>query len=183
MTIVDERPVSIELPSSVTLTVTDAPEGIRGDSSNNVQKPITLETGIRCRRRSSSRPAKRSRWTRAPANTWNGRSGFRKKAQNSAICRSAATIKFLASFRQPNWRANFRAAGKILTPPVQVGCDNDAAATQTPVKEAALQFPSFMQAHQHAGGKGVPGSGRSCDVFGGKIQRRLPEILALAGAA
>jgi len=24
----------------------DAPEGIRGDSSNNVQKPVTLETGI-----------------------------------------------------------------------------------------------------------------------------------------
>jgi elongation factor P len=46
VTIVDDKPVSIELPSSVILTVTDAPEGIRGDSSNNVQKPITLETGI-----------------------------------------------------------------------------------------------------------------------------------------
>jgi elongation factor P len=46
VTFVDDKPVSIELPSSVTLTVTDAPEGIRGDSSNNVQKPITLETGI-----------------------------------------------------------------------------------------------------------------------------------------
>src|SRR5579864_3483183 len=28
------------------VTVTFAPEGIRGDSANNVQKPITLETGI-----------------------------------------------------------------------------------------------------------------------------------------
>jgi elongation factor P len=46
VTIVDEKPVSIELPSSVILTVSDAPEGIRGDSSNNVQKPVTLETGI-----------------------------------------------------------------------------------------------------------------------------------------
>ena len=46
VTIVDDKPVSIELPSSVVLTVTDAPEGIRGDSSNNVQKPIILETGI-----------------------------------------------------------------------------------------------------------------------------------------
>jgi elongation factor P len=26
--------------------VADAPEGIRGDSANNVQKPITMETGI-----------------------------------------------------------------------------------------------------------------------------------------
>ena len=34
------------MPSSVVLKVSDAPEGIRGDSANNVQKPITLETGI-----------------------------------------------------------------------------------------------------------------------------------------
>lgn len=46
VTFVDDKAVTIELPSSVVLTVTDAPEGIRGDSSNNVQKPITLETGI-----------------------------------------------------------------------------------------------------------------------------------------
>jgi elongation factor P len=46
MTFVDEKAVSIELPSSVVLTVKDAPEGIRGDSANNVQKPVTMETGI-----------------------------------------------------------------------------------------------------------------------------------------
>jgi elongation factor P len=46
VTFVDEKAVSVELPSSVTLTVSDAPEGIRGDSSNNVQKPAVLETGI-----------------------------------------------------------------------------------------------------------------------------------------
>jgi elongation factor P len=46
MTFVEEKAVSIELPSSVVLTVTDAPEGIRGDSANNVQKPVTMETGI-----------------------------------------------------------------------------------------------------------------------------------------
>jgi elongation factor P len=46
VTFVEEKPVSIELPSSVVLTVTDAPEGIRGDSANNVQKAITMETGI-----------------------------------------------------------------------------------------------------------------------------------------
>jgi elongation factor P len=46
MTLIDDKPVSIELPSSVILTVTEAPEGIRGDSANNVQKTITLETGI-----------------------------------------------------------------------------------------------------------------------------------------
>ena len=46
VTFVEEKAVSIELPSSVVLTVTDAPEGIRGDSANNVQKTITVETGI-----------------------------------------------------------------------------------------------------------------------------------------
>jgi elongation factor P len=45
-TFVQEKAVEVELPSSVVLTVTDAPEGIRGDSANNVQKTVTLETGI-----------------------------------------------------------------------------------------------------------------------------------------
>lgn len=46
VTLVEDKAVSIELPSSVILAVTDAPEGIRGDSANNVQKTVTLETGI-----------------------------------------------------------------------------------------------------------------------------------------
>ena len=46
VTIVEGKVVTIELPSSVILTVTDAPEGVRGDSANNVQKAITMETGI-----------------------------------------------------------------------------------------------------------------------------------------
>ena len=46
VTLVEEKAVAIDLPASVVLTVADAPEGIRGDSSNNVQKTVTLETGI-----------------------------------------------------------------------------------------------------------------------------------------
>src|SRR5262245_7934626 len=46
VTFVEDKAVSIDLPASVVLTVTDAPEGIRGDSANNVQKPVLLETGI-----------------------------------------------------------------------------------------------------------------------------------------
>ncbi len=46
VTFVDDKAVTIEMPSSVILTVKDAPEGIRGDSANNVQKPATVETGI-----------------------------------------------------------------------------------------------------------------------------------------
>src|SRR5689334_24501387 len=46
VTFVDDKAVQLEMPSSVVLTVTDAPEGIRGDSANNVQKTVTLETGI-----------------------------------------------------------------------------------------------------------------------------------------
>ena len=46
VTFVEEKAVTVEIPASVTLTVTDAPEGVRGDSANNVQKAIVLETGI-----------------------------------------------------------------------------------------------------------------------------------------
>lgn len=46
VTFVDDKAVSVEIPPSVVLTVTDAPEGVRGDSANNVQKAIQLETGI-----------------------------------------------------------------------------------------------------------------------------------------
>src|SRR5512139_2125594 len=46
VTFVEDKAVTIELPSSVVLTVADAPEGIRGDSANNVQKAVTMETGI-----------------------------------------------------------------------------------------------------------------------------------------
>ena len=46
MTFVEDKAVSIEMPPSVVLTVSDAPEGIRGDSANNVQKAIILETGV-----------------------------------------------------------------------------------------------------------------------------------------
>jgi elongation factor P len=46
MTFVEDKAVQIELPPSVVLTVANAPDGIRGDSANNVQKPVTMETGI-----------------------------------------------------------------------------------------------------------------------------------------
>jgi elongation factor P len=46
MVFVEEKAVSLEVPPSVALIVTDAPEGVRGDSANNVQKPVVLETGI-----------------------------------------------------------------------------------------------------------------------------------------
>ena len=46
VTFVEDKAVTIEMPSSVVLKVADAPEGVRGDSANNVQKAVTLETGI-----------------------------------------------------------------------------------------------------------------------------------------
>ncbi|MBV8585229.1 MAG: elongation factor P [Verrucomicrobia bacterium] len=39
------KPVEVELPSAVNLKIVEAPEGVRGDSANNVQKPAKLETG------------------------------------------------------------------------------------------------------------------------------------------
>jgi elongation factor P len=46
VTFVEDKLVQVELPPSVVLTVSEAPEGIRGDSANNVQKSVVLETGI-----------------------------------------------------------------------------------------------------------------------------------------
>ena len=43
---VDEKPLSIDLPSTVSLKVVESAEGIRGDTSSNVQKPAKLETGL-----------------------------------------------------------------------------------------------------------------------------------------
>ncbi len=46
MTFVEDKAVSIEMPPSVILKVSDAPEGLKGDSANNVQKAVLIETGI-----------------------------------------------------------------------------------------------------------------------------------------
>ena len=46
VTFVEDKAVSVEMPASVVLTVKDAPGGIRGDSANNMQKLVLLETGI-----------------------------------------------------------------------------------------------------------------------------------------
>jgi elongation factor P len=42
---VEDNPVSVELPPSVELEITESSEGIKGDTANNPQKPATLETG------------------------------------------------------------------------------------------------------------------------------------------
>jgi elongation factor P len=42
---VADNPVEVRLPGSVNLKVTESPEGVRGDTASNVQKPATLETG------------------------------------------------------------------------------------------------------------------------------------------
>lgn len=46
ITFVGEKPIIVEIPASVILKVTDAPEGVKGDSANNVMKTVTVETGI-----------------------------------------------------------------------------------------------------------------------------------------
>lgn len=43
---VDDRAIQIQLPASVELKVIESPEGIKGDTASNVQKPATLETGL-----------------------------------------------------------------------------------------------------------------------------------------
>ncbi len=41
----NERPVDVSLPTFVFLEVTASEPGVRGDTSGNVQKPATVETG------------------------------------------------------------------------------------------------------------------------------------------
>lgn len=43
---VDDKPVEIQLPAAVEMKITDSPEGVRGDSASNVQKPATTESGL-----------------------------------------------------------------------------------------------------------------------------------------
>ncbi len=43
---VDDKALTVELPSAVTLKIVEAPEGIKGDTASNVQKPAKLETGL-----------------------------------------------------------------------------------------------------------------------------------------
>jgi elongation factor P len=42
---IEGNPVSIDMPASVDIEVKEAAEGVKGDSANNVQKPVTLSTG------------------------------------------------------------------------------------------------------------------------------------------
>jgi elongation factor P len=41
----NERPVGVTLPNFVTLKITQCEPGVRGDTSGNVTKPATVETG------------------------------------------------------------------------------------------------------------------------------------------
>ena len=43
---VDDKPISIDLPASLEMKVTESAEGVKGDTASNVQKPAKLETGL-----------------------------------------------------------------------------------------------------------------------------------------
>lgn len=43
----NEIPVNIELPIKVTLTVVEAPPGVKGDTSSGGDKVVTMETGLK----------------------------------------------------------------------------------------------------------------------------------------
>jgi elongation factor P len=43
---IDGQAVKLELPAAVEVSVVEAPEGIRGDTASNVQKPVTIDTGL-----------------------------------------------------------------------------------------------------------------------------------------
>ena len=43
---VDDKAVQLQLPASVEMKVTESPDAVRGDSTSNVQKPVTTESGL-----------------------------------------------------------------------------------------------------------------------------------------
>lgn len=43
---VEEKPLVVTLPASLEMTVIEAADAVKGDSSGSVTKPVTLETGI-----------------------------------------------------------------------------------------------------------------------------------------
>jgi len=43
---VDEKALSVDLPSAVNLKIVESAEGVKGDTASNVQKPAKLETGL-----------------------------------------------------------------------------------------------------------------------------------------
>jgi elongation factor P len=43
----DDVVAGIELPASVIMSVAESPEGVKGDSANNVYKEAIMETGLR----------------------------------------------------------------------------------------------------------------------------------------
>ncbi len=44
--LIEGKPVELVLPASIDLKVVESPEGVRGDTATNVQKPATTETGL-----------------------------------------------------------------------------------------------------------------------------------------
>ena len=44
--LVDDKAVRLDLPASVEATVIEAPDAIRGDTAGNIQKPVTISSGI-----------------------------------------------------------------------------------------------------------------------------------------
>lgn len=43
---VEDEPVQVQLPTSVEMEVTEAPDAIKGDTSGSAQKPVTTSTGL-----------------------------------------------------------------------------------------------------------------------------------------
>ncbi|MGF1483853.1 MAG: elongation factor P [Opitutales bacterium] len=44
--LVDGKAVEVQLPAAVEMKVTEAAEAVKGDTASNVQKPVTMETGL-----------------------------------------------------------------------------------------------------------------------------------------
>ena len=81
---INDKPVSIEIPDFVELTVSDTPPSLAGATATNQYKEAKLETGLTVSVPRSSSPARRSASTPEPVSTSSGSSN----RPLSSACRS-----------------------------------------------------------------------------------------------
>ena len=69
---VADKPVSIEVPATIDLTVVETPPSLKGATATNQYKEATLETGLKVTVPPFVNPARRSGSTPGPASTSSG---------------------------------------------------------------------------------------------------------------
>ncbi len=140
---VDGKPSSVQLPTTVELTVVDTEPGVKGDTVSNVTKAATLETG-RCR------PGAALRQRRRQAQDRPGRAPLHQPRLASVVV--AGLTRFLACLLVA---AAVATIGGALFAVVHGGVDGDAVdrvrASGSPARSRSSAWPEPRAASPPAG--------------------------------